>query len=112
MTAQPIQSLDDDVNTLLDLQERRDDLNNQIEAIKARLAHRGVGNHHTTTGAVVVITNPNRQFNLDRAWAMLTPEQQALCTSPDARKVKSQLAPVLAEDCMEPGTGAVRVSVK
>lgn len=112
MTAQPIQSLDDDVNTLLDLTERRDDLNNQIDAIKARLAHRGVGNHHTSTGTVVAITDPNRRFNLDKAWSMLTPEQQALCVSPDPKKVKSQLPPVLAEDCMEPGTGAVRVTVK
>lgn len=110
--AQPIQTLDDDAALYLDLTERIEELENQRATIRARLAHRGPGNHTTSTGLTVAVTGPNRRFNIDKAWALLTPEQQGLCASPDARKVKSQLAQVLVDSCMEPGTGAPRVVVK
>lgn len=111
-TAQPIGRLDDDVNAYLDLTERIEQLTSQRDTIKARLAQRGPGDHKTTGGAVVSVTEPNRRFNLERALTMLNDDQRALCMSPDPKKVKAQLPPVLAEDCMEPGTGALRVAVK
>lgn len=110
--AQPIQTLDDDVADYLDLTERIEQLESQRNAIKARLAHRGEGDHTTTSGVVVSVTPPNRRFNLDRAWSLLTEDQKAVCTSPDPAKVKRQLSGVLVDECMEPGTGAVRVVVK
>ncbi|NUQ89597.1 MAG: hypothetical protein HOQ43_14205 [Glycomyces artemisiae] len=112
MTAQPIQSLDDDVAAYLDLTERIEQLEARRTTIRARLAQRGEGTHTTTAGIAVTVTPPNRRFNLDRAWTLLTPEQQALCTSPDPKKVKAQLPGVLVDELMEPGTGAFKVTVK
>lgn len=111
-SAQPIGRLDDDVNAYLNLTEQIEQLTSQRDAIKARLAQRGVGDHTTSTGTVVSVTEPNRRFNLEKALGMLTEEQQTLCLSPDPAKVKKQLPPVLTESCMEPGTGALRVAVK
>lgn len=109
---QPIASLDDDVNAYLDLTERMEELESQRATIRARLAQRGTGTHTTTTGIKVTVTAPNRRFNLDRAWAMLTEDQKDVCTSADPKKVKAQLPEVLLESCMDEGTGAPRVTIK
>lgn len=109
---QPIATLEQDVATWLDLTERIEQLTSQRDTVKARLAQHGVGVHTTAAGVKVTVSPPPRAFNLDRAWQMLTPEQRQLCLSPDAAKVKKQLPPVLAEDCMDPGRGANRVIVK
>lgn len=109
---QPIQSLDNDVAQYLDLTDQIEQLESRRNAIKARLAQRGEGTHTTTTGIAVTVSPPNRRFNLEKALAMLTEEQVAVCMGPDAAKVKKQLPPVLAESCMEPGTGQLRVVVK
>lgn len=117
MTAQtndptPIRTLDDDVATYLDLTDRITQLEEQRNSVKARLAAAGPGAHPTSHGVTVSITPPPRRFNLDRAWTALTPEQQALCTSPDPKKVKSQLPEVLLDTFMDEGTGAPRVSIR
>lgn len=100
-TSNPI---DDLVSEYVDLAEHIAVLTAQLENIRARLRDLGPGKHPTTSGLVVTVT-PQRRFNLERAWGMLTPEQQALCVAPDPKKVKSQLAPALTEACMEPGAG-------
>lgn len=113
MTAQPIRNLDDDVNDYLNLTEQLVSLTAQRDAIKARLASRGPGEHTTTNGQITVsVTAPPRKFNLTKAWSMLTEDQKDVCTSPDAAKVKKQLPGILVDDCMDEGTGAPRVSIK
>lgn len=71
----------------------------------------GPGKHPTTVGVTVTITPPSRRFNADLAWTMLNADQQAVCVGPIPAKIKSQLAPVLLEQCMEPGTGNPTVKV-
>lgn len=107
----PIASLDDDVATLLDLNDKIEQLEGQRATIKARLAQHAIGTHETTFGVKVVVSAPARKFNQDKAWMMLNEEQREVCFSPDAKKIKSQLAPVLLDECMEPGTGSPVVKV-
>lgn len=102
--------LDADVRAYLDLTERIEELTAERENIKARLRATGVGRHDTSFG-VVVSVSANRRFNIDGAWSALTPEQQALCLSPDAKKVRSQLPPALADAFMD-DAGEPRVTVK
>lgn len=103
---------DADVQRYLELTEQIEELDAQRENIKDRLRDLGPGKHPTVGGLTVTVTPPPRSFNTDRAWAMLTPEQQALCVSPDAKKIKGQLAPALADACMDEGKGAPRVSIR
>lgn len=110
MTEQQTTTLDDDVRAYLDLSERIEQLTAERENIKARLRAAGVGRHETTFGVAVSVSS-NRRFNIDAAWAALTAEQQALCLSPDAKKVRSQLPPALADAFME-DAGEPRVVIK
>ena len=107
----PIATLDDDAASLLELQEKIEELSFQAATIQARLAQRGPGTYPTSHGVKVVVTAPSRSFNLDKALTMLTPDQLALCQGPVAAKVKKQLAGVLVDECMEPGTGSPTVKV-
>lgn len=112
MTTQPIRSLDDDVAALLDLNDRIDQLESQRKAIRARLGHQPLGVHETSHGVAVTVAAPPRKFNRERGLAMLTEEQRELCYSIDDKKIKEQLPPVLADQCMDEGTGAPRVTIK
>lgn len=112
MSAQPIRTLDDDVATYLDLTERIEQLEQQRATIRARIAEHGPGSHATTHGVTVSITAPSRRFNIDRAWSLLNDDQKSICVGPDPTKVKKQLPPVLLDECMDPGTGAPRVSIR
>jgi hypothetical protein len=103
-------TLDDQVRRYLELTEQIEQLSMDREQVKAQLRETGVGRHETTYG-VVVSVSANRRFNVDRAWAALTPEQQALCLSPDGKKVRGQLPPDLAEAFMDE-VGEPRVVVK
>lgn len=103
--------LDADVRAYLDLTERIEELTAERENIKARLRQAGPGTHPTSFGVTVSVSTP-RAFNLERAWEILTPEQQALCSSPDAKKVKAQLPGVLVESFMVEGAGEPRVTIK
>lgn len=109
---QTLRSLDDDVAVVLDLQEQIEDLNSQLVAAKGRIADRGVGKHTTTSGVTATVTEPPRSFDLEKAWSLLTPEQQAVCQSPDSKKIREQLPPILAEQCMAAGTGKPRVTLR
>lgn len=109
---QSIRSLDDDVAVVLDLQEQIEELQSQLVAAKGRLADRGIGKYETATGVTVTVSEPPRSFDLEKAWGLLTPEQQAVCQAPDSKKVRAQLPPVLAEQCMTPGTGKPRVTIR
>lgn len=111
---QPIADLDYDVAAYLELTEKVEELNSQREAIKARLAQRGLGEHVTTTGTVVAVTPPNRSFDLDRAVGFLTDQQREVCRVDgfDAKKVKTQLAEVVLDQCWNEGKGAPRVTIK
>lgn len=107
----PLHDVDQLVDTYLDIADRIKQLTDQQNHIKDQLRDLGVGEHQTSGGVPIVVREPNRKFNLDRAWLMLTHQQQQLCTSPDAGKVKKQLPGVLLDQCMDPGTGATIVSV-
>jgi len=111
---QPIADLDYDVAVYLELTEKIEELTSQRETVKARMAQRGLGEHKTTTGTVVNVTGPNRSFNLQRAIGFLTDQQRDVCKLDgyDAKKVKAQLAPVVADQCWDEGKGAPRVTVK
>lgn len=109
---QELRSLEDDVATYLEITERMEELGAQLAAVRHRLADRGVGTHETGAGIKVTVSAPNRTFNLEKAWSMLTDEQRSLCQSRDAAKVKKQLPGVLVDECMEAGTGTPRVVVK
>lgn len=109
--AQPIRDVDQLVDLYLDIKDKITQLTSQADTIKAQLRGLGVGEHATTSGIKVVVREPNRYLNVERAWAMLTPDQQALCMSPDPRKVRSQLPSVLLEQCMDAGKGDPIVTV-
>lgn len=99
------------VGRYLDLKDEAEQIAEQMETIKDQLRALGVGQHSTSTGVTVTVQAPSRRFNLDKAWSLLTPEQQSVCVAPAAAKVKAQLAPVIAESCYDPGTGAPIVKV-
>ena len=106
-----------DIDTLvteyLELTEQIEHAEARRKQLRAAFADLGVGDHATSNGAVTVqVQAPPRRFNLDRAWSMLSTEQQALAIAPDPSKVRSQLSSVLLEQCMDAGTGAPRVVVK
>jgi hypothetical protein len=103
-------NLDDLVARYLDLTEQIEHLDNERAAVKAQLRDAGPGRHATTYGVTVTVA-ANRRFDIDAAWTMLTPEQQALCVSPDAKKVRAQLAPALVESLMA-DAGEPRVTVR
>lgn len=100
-----------DVELLLHVNDQIAELTAQAKEIKQRIAAQGVGTHQAGPVAVVV-RPPNRTFNLERGWSMLSPEQQTVCLSPDAKKVKAQLPETLIDACMDPGKGDPVVSVK
>lgn len=107
----PLRDLDHLVGRYLDLKDEAEQIAGQMDTIKDQLRALGVGRHETNAGVTVTVQAPARRFNLDRAWALLTPEQQAVCVAPAAAKVKAQLAPVVAETCYDAGTGAPTVKV-
>lgn len=104
--------LDAEVREYLELTDRIEQLTRERDDVKARIRKAGPGKYETSFGVGVTVTPPPRTFNGTKAWSMLTPEQQALCVSPDPKKVKAQLPAVLVEECMEEGTGEPRVLVK
>jgi hypothetical protein len=110
-TAQPLHNLDHLVGRYLDLKHESEEIASQMEHVKDQLRALGVGQHETAAGVTVTVQAPARRFNLDRAWSLLTPEQQAVCVAPAAAKVKAQLAPIIAESCYDAGTGAPTVKV-
>lgn len=112
MTTTPTVDLDHEVRTYLELTERIEELQVQRATIIARLRTLPAGKHDTTYGVGVSVSMPSRSFNSTKAWALLTPEQRALCVSPDAKKIKAQLPPVLTEQCMDEGTGEPRVTIR
>lgn len=105
-------NLDDLVSRYVDLQAQIADLTDALEGVKSQLRDLGPGEHRTSNGAAVVVSPPPRRFNLTAAWSLLTEEQRAVAVAPDPKKVKAQLPEVLIDQCMDPGTGAARVSVK
>lgn len=109
---QTIRSLDDDVLAVLELQEQIEELQGQLIVAKGRIADRGIGKYETTAGIKVTVSEPPRSFDLEKAWMLLTDEQRAICVSPDSSKVRQQLPPVLAEQCMAEGKGKPRVTVR
>lgn len=112
MTVQPIKNRDQLISDYVDIRARIERLTAQADNLKAQLRDLGVGKHEGPGGVVVTVAPPARRFNLDRAITMLTPEQLAVCQGPVAAKVKGQLPPVLLEQCMDPGTGDLVVTVK
>ena len=103
---------DADVIRFIEIVEQIEVLNVELEQVKQRLRDLGPGSHDGPGNVRVLISAPPRRFDSARAWDLLSPEQQALAVSPDAKKIKAQLAPVLAESCMVDGAGAARVSVQ
>lgn len=101
-----------EVRAYVDLTEKIEELNSERANIIARLRALEPGKHGTSFGVTVSVSEPSRRFNTTKAWAMLTPEQQAVCTSPDAKKIKDQLPPVIVDTLMEAGTGDRVVKVQ
>lgn len=109
---QPTIDLDAEVQRYTELSEAIEQLNSERAQILVRLRSLTPAKYTTTYGVGVTVSAPARSFNLERAWATLTPEQQAVCVSPDPKKVKAQLPGVLVEAFMEEGTGDPKVAVK
>lgn len=107
-----IRSIDDDVLAVLELQEQIENLQGQLVVAKGRIADRGPGKYTTAAGIVASVTEPPRSFDLEKAWSLLTDEQRAVCQSPDGKKIREQLPPVLAEQCMAAGSGKPRVTIR
>lgn len=103
--------LDTLVTRYLDLTEQIEQLTAARDNVKAAMRDLGPGEHVAESGNKVTVTAPSRRFNVDRAWTLLSPEQQALCVAPDARKIKAQLPQVLVEECMDAGKGDLQVRV-
>lgn len=109
----PLHDVDQLVGDLLEVQDQIADLQARATHIKGQLADRvGTGNSAQVGEVTVAVREPNRKFVLERAWTMLTPEQQALCVSRDAALVKKQLPEVLLEQCYDAGTGGPIVTVR
>lgn len=107
----PLHDLDRLASTFLELADQIAELQSQQDHIKAQLRDLDVGKHTSPSGIPISIEAPRRSFNSERAWSMLNPDQQAVCMSPDARKVKAQLPAVLLDACMDEGTGQPIVKV-
>jgi len=90
---------------ITELQDHANQINDEIRSLKIELAALLPVGSHKTAGVTVTISSPSRRFNTDRAWSMLTPEQQAICVSPDPKKIKAQLPGTLVDACMDPGKG-------
>lgn len=114
MNDYPPEAFDADARRYLELDELLESVKDEMSAIKARLRALGEGGHQAPCGAYVAVSRPNRSFSLPKAVALLNDEQLLLCRADgyDAKKVKSMLAPVLLELCMDDGAGDLRVSVK
>lgn len=109
---QPIRSVDQLVGDYVEIQEQISALTDRANNIKAQLVEQ-IGIGERAVGDVKVsVREPNRRFNLDKAWSLLTDEQKALCVTPDATKVRRQLAPALADTCYDAGTGAPILTVR
>lgn len=111
MSAQPIRTVDQLVDTYLDLADKIAQLTEQQAGVKAQLRDLGVGDHAAKNGVVVKVTPPSRRFNVDLAWTMLTEEQQKLSVGPIAAQVKKRLSGDLVDACMEDGKGDPTVKV-
>lgn len=112
---QPIRTVDQLVQDLLDVQEQSAQLADRASSLKAQIAEQlGVGGEAQVGDVKVTVREPNRRFNVQAAAKMLTAEQVALATTEtlDPSKVKQFLPPVLLEQCMDAGTGAPIVAVK
>lgn len=112
---QPIRTVDQLVQDLLDVQEQSAQLADRASSLKAQIAELvGVGGEAQVGDVKVTVREPNRRFNIDKAVKLLTPEQVELATvaKPDPTKVKQFLPPVLLEQCMDAGTGDAVVSVR
>lgn len=102
------------VARITELQEQAELIDIEIRKAKADLAANLDLGTHKVGDVKVTVSAPSRRFNVERAAAMLSDEQKAVCivTALDSKKVKEQLPPVLLEQCMDPGTGnpIVRIS--
>jgi hypothetical protein len=102
---------DDLVKRYVELEDQRASISIEMDSIKAQLVDLGRGTHEVA-GVKVTVSNPPRRFDLEAAWAVLSSEQQALAVSPDAKKVKEFLPPIVADSFMREGNGnpVVRIS--
>ena len=112
MSNAPTIDVEAEVAAYVALSEKIEQLQAEKANIVARLRGLGAGKHETSFGVNVTVSQPPRSFNADHAWNLLTEEQRAVCLSPDAKKIKAQLPPVLAEQCMVEGAGDARVTIK
>lgn len=112
MTNAPTDELLDLVQRRQDLIAHRERLDNEVDAINARIVTiHGIGATTLANGVKVNVREPNRIFDVDAAMSALTPEQQALAMKVDPAKVKAQIAPALAEAFYKPGKGKCVVTV-
>lgn len=107
----PLHDLDQLASTFIELADKIAQLQAQQDHIKDQLRDLGVGKHSSPSGIPITIQAPARYLNTERAWGMLTRQQQNACMSPDYKKARAQLPPVLLEQCMDEGTGKPIVKV-
>ncbi len=105
-------SHDTDVQRLLELQETRERIDAETAEIKTRLAASLTPGSHGIAGVTVTVSAPSRRFNVDKAWEALPESLRAVCVSPDAKKIKANLAPTVVDAFMEPGVGNPVVKVQ
>lgn len=98
---------DDELTALtrryLDLAARRDDLDLELGAIKAKIRDNITpGDTLTTTDGIKVTVTANRRFNPAKAAEIIPADLLTLCqtTVVDAKKAKSVLPPALYEAAM------------
>ncbi len=114
-TATPadLPTLQAEVELYLHLADQISAMTEQQKEIKARIAATVPVGEKVAVGDVKVsVAPPSRRFNADRAFTMLTPEQQALCLGPVPVKIKANLPPVLLDACMDPGAGDPIVTIR
>jgi hypothetical protein len=114
MTDYPPEALDRDVKRYLELDELAKEIASEQAGIKARLRSLGEGDWEAPCGVQVVVSPPNRTFDLGTAVKLLSPEALDQCRAEgyDAAKVKRFLPPALLDVAMLPGKGEPRVVVK
>lgn len=103
-------STNDLIDQALALRERIEGLQAEYGRVLDLLRELGPG-EHGDHGRRVVVAAAARRFNLDKAVELLPPSarEAAQKITYDAKVVRSLLPPALAETCMEPGSGALRV---
>lgn len=105
--------INDDISRYLHLDEKRQTIADEMDAIKARLRDTLDLGSYPGPGDVTVTLTPNRRFSADRAAELLPDDLLDACrvTTVDAKQAKAVLPPAAYDACMTE-VGAPRLAIR